>query len=90
MEANTSPENHKLSLDNRERLQMSGVKEVITFNDAKIVLQTSMGMLEFKGKNLNIQQLNLDEGNIDIKGTFNELIYSNKTAEKNFFKKLFK
>lgn len=81
---------HNLSLENRKKLEMSGVEEVITFNETKILLQTNQGTLNIQGKELNIQQLNLDNSQIRINGYVHSLEYSNKSTEKNIFKRLFK
>jgi len=79
-----------LSLKNRKYLELSGVKEVISFNDDKVLLQTTQGILEVKGQDLNIQKLNLDDGNVKIEGLIFSLNYSDKSHEKGLLKKLFK
>jgi len=81
---------HSLSLQNRKLLDMKGIKEVDSFNEEKITLQTIQGTLLIKGKNLNIQKLNLDDGSIKIEGQFSALDYSDKNVSGGFFNKLFK
>lgn len=81
---------HSISLQNRKLLEMKGVKEVESFNEEKIILQTIQGTLLIKGKNLNIQKLNLDDGSIKIEGQFSALDYSDKDIGRGFFNRLFK
>lgn len=91
-EKTKSPEKklHKLNLSNRKELDLVGVEEVISFNEDKIILQTNQGVLEIKGQELNIQKLNLDEANIEIRGLVFSLFYSDSKSEKSILKKLFK
>lgn len=79
-----------LVLKDRKYLDMSGIIEVISFNEEKVILQTTQGLLDIKGQDLNIHSLNLDNGNIKIEGLFSSLIYTDKNTEKGILKKLFK
>ncbi|MFW6022514.1 MAG: sporulation protein YabP [Halanaerobiaceae bacterium] len=79
-----------LTLNDRKFLAISGVKEVISYNEDKVLLQTTQGIMDIKGNELNIQKLNLDEGNVKIEGLIISLIYTDKTKEKGILKKLFK
>jgi len=79
-----------LTMKNRKYLELSGVKEVISFTEDKVLLQTTQGILEIKGNELNIHKLNLDDGDVKIEGLVFSLIYSDKTHEKGLLKKLFK
>ncbi|MGO1368166.1 MAG: sporulation protein YabP [Senegalia sp. (in: firmicutes)] len=83
-----------LSLENREKLNVSGVEQVESFNETQIVIYTLRGSLTIKGENLNISKLNLEDGNVKIEGLIESLTYSNKTSlgskEGNFLKKMFK
>ncbi|NBI07494.1 sporulation protein YabP [Senegalia massiliensis] len=83
-----------LSLENREKLNISGVEQVESFNESQIVIYTVRGSLTIKGESLNISKLNLEDGNVKIEGTIESLAYSNKintgSKEGSFFKKMFK
>ncbi len=81
---------HNLNLADRENLNMDGVEEVISFNDNKIILKTHLGGLEIKGKDLNVEKLNLEDNNIIIKGYVNSLIYSDRAPDENLIKRIFK
>jgi sporulation protein YabP len=83
-----------LSLENREKLNISGVEQVESFNESQIVIYTVRGSLTIKGESLNISKLNLEDGNVKIEGMIESLAYSNKTStgskEGSFLKKMFK
>ncbi|MFW5992045.1 MAG: sporulation protein YabP [Halanaerobiaceae bacterium] len=84
----SGPQN--LNLKNRRNMEMSGVNEVISFNEDRVVLQTTEGILNIRGKELNIEQLNLDDGKIKIAGLFFSLEYSDKKNSRSIINKLFK
>ncbi|MFW5998789.1 MAG: sporulation protein YabP [Bacillota bacterium] len=93
MSANKNLEKkHHLSLKNRKKLEIDGVKEVISYNESEINLQTNRGILDIKGNNLNIQKLNLEDSSIIVEGNINLLEYDdkNENKSKSIFKRLFK
>ncbi|QSX05497.1 sporulation protein YabP [Sedimentibacter sp. zth1] len=80
-----------LSLENRERLNITGVEKVDNFNDEVVILSTNKGKLTIKGINLTINKLNVDEGKITTNGQINSLIYTENNKEKvGLIKKLFR
>lgn len=85
---------HKIILNNREQGTLTGILDVISFDENTIVLDTDMGMLTIKGKDLHVSRLTLDKGEIDIEGRCDSLVYSSNESLRNsgqsFFAKLFK
>ncbi|OLS03007.1 sporulation protein YabP [Tissierella creatinophila] len=80
-----------ITLQDRERLNITGVNNVDSYNDTTIILSTIKGGLNIKGENLNISKLNLDDGSLKISGTINSLTYISKEgAPKNLLERLFK
>jgi sporulation protein YabP len=71
---NISPE-HRLILEQRERLVISGVEEVARFDEETIVLTTSLGELEIQGEGLHIEKLSLEGGELHVDGSISALIY---------------
>ena len=67
-------------LENREKLSISGVEHVDSFNDNTIVLATLRGGMIVKGASLNISKLNLEDGNVIIEGNVNSIVYNNKES----------
>ena len=71
-------------LENREKLNISGVLDVLSFDDQIVILETELGMLTIKGENLRINKLNLDSSEVAIDGEIYQLSYSEKdNLEKN-------
>ncbi len=84
---------HKLSLESREKLYVSGVTDVDSFNDNTVIISTQLGDLVIKGNELHINSLNINDGNIAIHGHIYSCIYTENAITKkdrNFFKSLFK
>lgn len=79
-----------LILRDRKYLELSGAREVISFNEERVLLQTTQGLLDIKGHGLNIHNLNLDNESIKIEGQINSLIYTDKNMDKGILQKLFK
>lgn len=83
--------NQRITLEDRERLNITGVENVNSYNDNTVVLSTIKGDLNIKGENLNISNLNLDDGSLRVSGIINSLTYISKEGEpKNFLERIFK
>ena len=84
---------HKIVLNNRNQGNLTGILDVIPFDENSIVLDTDMGLLTIKGKDLHVNRLSLEKGEIDIEGRTDSLVYSAGGGAKSgesFFAKLFK
>ena len=66
---------HKLTLLSRKELTMTGVTEVVSFDEQCIVLKTSMGLLTIHGQNLQLKNLSLEGGQAAVEGTLTAFIY---------------
>jgi len=67
-------------LENREKLSVSGVEHLDSFNDNSVVMETHQGVLSIKGDNLDINKLNLEDGNVVVEGKIYSMIYSDKDS----------
>lgn len=65
----------KLTLQQREALTMTGVTEVVSFDDSAIVLKTHLGDLIVQGENLVLKNLSLDGGQVAVTGHISSLVY---------------
>ena len=82
-----------LVLENRSRLNISGVLDVLSFDDQIIIVETELGMLTVKGDNLRINKLSIDTSEVIVEGEIISLTYSNKDLDKkseSFLGKIFK
>ncbi len=66
---------HRLTLVERKKLTVTGVTEVISFEDTLVTLQTGMGMLTVQGSQLQLKNLSLEGGQVEVEGTISALIY---------------
>ena len=66
---------HKLTLNERKSLTMSGVTEVVSFEETAVVLKTSLGLLTVQGQELKLKTLSLEGGQVAVDGTVSALIY---------------
>ncbi len=84
--------NHNAILENRKRLLLSGVTDVDSFNENQMLLFTELGELLIRGKNLHINEMNVETGDFSVEGDIWALIYGDKDKNKklNFIKKIFK
>jgi sporulation protein YabP len=67
---------HSITLEDRSHLCVSGVLEVISFDEEGIVMETECGMFVLKGAGLHIGKLDLDIGEIIIQGMIDSMDYS--------------
>ncbi|MGG7059491.1 sporulation protein YabP [Clostridium nigeriense] len=80
-------------LENRKKLVLTGVEEVISFDDEKILLNTKLGFLTIKGSELKMNKLDVQNGDVIIVGNISSIIYSSKEVKKekeSIISKLFK
>ncbi len=85
--------NHKVILENREKLTISGVDDVESFDEEKVVVITQMGTMTVTGADFRISRLNVDDGQLVIEGEIDEIEYSDTVRDNKsggFFGRLFK
>ena len=76
MDENTITKSHKLILNNRHTGSFTGILDVLSFDLSEVLLETEMGMLHIKGKDLHVNRLNLEKGEADIEGEIEAMTYS--------------
>lgn len=69
-------------LENREKITISGVLDVLSFDDQIVIVETELGLLTIKGENLRINKLSLDTTEVIVEGKINDLSYSEKSSDK--------
>lgn len=81
---------HNLTLEGREQLCVTGVSEVDSFDEEAIVMLTSKGKLIVRGKNLHIEKLSVEIGELTVEGFVNSLEYADDMRSGGgFFARLF-
>lgn len=89
--ASTTVQN--LILENRGKLNISGVLDVLSFDDQIVIVETELGLLNVKGENLRINKLSIDTSEVIVEGDIVSLAYSEKDYDKkgtSLFSKIFK
>lgn len=87
------PKVQNLILENREKLSVSGVIDVESFNDETIIVDTELGGLIVKGADLHISKLNLDNSELNVEGEIVSIEYTDNDGRSKgmgFFSRMFK
>lgn len=82
-----------LILENRKKLNITGVLDVLSFDDQMVIVETELGLLTVKGNNLRINKLSTDTEEVCVEGDIFNLAYSEKNTvgkETSLFGKIFK
>lgn len=80
---------HKLSLDERKQLSVSGVTEVESFDEQTVVLHTSCGDLIIRGEGLHMQTLSINGGQVAVDGQIDSLVYEQSRHSVGLLARLF-
>ena len=80
---------HKLTLNERKNLTMTGVTEVVSFDDTAVILKTALGTLVVQGKDLKLKTLSLDGGQVAVDGEISALIYEESKPSGGVLRRLF-
>ena len=75
MEEHFSDKPHTLFLENRNKITLTGVTDVESFNEELIRVETCFGTLNITGRELQVTKLDLQGGDINIEGNFISLTY---------------
>lgn len=81
--------NHTLTLSERNRLSMTGVTEVVSFDDTAVVLKTCMGTLLVQGQGLQLKTLSVEGGQVEVDGTVSALSYEEPRSERSWLGRFF-
>ena len=83
-----------LILENRRKLSVSGVLDVLSFDDQIVIIETELGLLTIKGETLRINKLSIDTSEVIVEGQIDSISYSskelNKKSNEGFLGKIFK
>ena len=80
---------HHVILEDRTKLSVTGVEDVLSFDEQEIVTRTGQGNLMIRGTELHIGKLMLDTGEVSIEGHIQELSYEETTPAAGLWSRLF-
>ena len=89
MEEKTSTRPHRLMMQNRSALSITGIRDVVSFDENQVVMDTDLGLLTMKGKDLHVSRLTLEKGEVDVDGTIDSLVYSSNESYRKSGESLF-
>jgi sporulation protein YabP len=84
---------HKVIIDSREKVVITAVEDVDSFNETEVIMLTNRGFITVTGEDLHINKLNLEEGQLVITGTIQSLDYADheeERAKRGVFSRMFK
>ena len=67
---------HTLLMEEREKVRIGGVMEVMSFDEEGIMMETACGLLMLKGAGLHIGKLDLESGDVTVDGSIDSITYS--------------
>lgn len=84
--------NHNVIMENREKVVITGIIDIHSFDDELVLTETDMGILTIKGKDLKMNKLNLDNTELVVEGQIGMLQYNDLDSVKKggMFNKIFK
>ena len=82
---------HSVIIDNREKLNISGISDVLSFDDETLILKSVLGKITVKGENLRITSFDNEIGDLISEGKIHAVVYMNDDKDSvGFFSRLFK
>ena len=72
---------HELNLSQRQKLTVTGVEEVVSFDESAVVLRTALGMLMVHGQGLQLKTLSVEGGQTVVEGSISALVYEEPRQE---------
>ncbi|MBO5867317.1 MAG: sporulation protein YabP [Oscillospiraceae bacterium] len=79
---------HKLTLQDRKKLTLTAVREIISFDENAVLLETALGTLEIQGQELKLKNLST-EGAVSVEGKIDALYYGQLQKKGSFWGRLF-
>lgn len=86
MEENGTSLPHRLVLDERKKLNLTGAREVIRFDEELVELDTARGNLVVQGSDLRLKCLSLEDGAVVIQGNISGILYDEPKQKRGFFR----
>lgn len=83
---------HNLIIEDRKKINISGVEEVQSFDDESVVLLTTMGELTVRGSDIKIGKLSTESGDLSITGNIRAISYTDDDydSDRGFFSRIFR
>lgn len=86
MEKNQIP--HKVTLSDRKKLTVTGVDEVVSFDDTTVQMETSLGSLTVYGQQLRLKNLSPEAGQLELIGEVEAMVYEQPRRKGGWFSRI--
>lgn len=80
---------HRVSLNERKELTVTGVTDVVSFDEETVILKTSLGVLNVHGRQLQLKTLSTNGGQVEVTGNVAALIYQQSKPTGSWLRRLF-
>lgn len=79
-------------LENRKKLTMTGIKDVLSFDDEVVAVDSELGLINIKGTDLRVNKISTESGDVIVEGTIRTIEYSDKdlSTRQGFMSRIFK
>ena len=81
------PINNKIILDNRNKISITGISQMLSSNETSISMLIKTTKLLIQGRNLHIEKLDVENGTLEASGTIDQVKYS---GNEGIIKRIFK
>lgn len=83
---------HNLIMKDRKYLEISGVKQIESFDEEMFIIETVQGYIEISGSELGLDKLDKERGEVHIKGMIEGIMYldDRKSSKESFMRKMFR
>lgn len=78
---------HGLTMENRQKAALTGVGEVLAFDESQVILSTDCGEIALTGEGLHVTRLMLEEGQLTVEGRIDGVIYTQRGPRRRLFGK---
>ena len=82
--------NNNIIIESRKKFTLSGIKDVVAFDEETVVLNSTQGRLVIKGIGLHINSFEAETGDLIGEGKINAVVYTVEDNGGGFFSRLFK
>lgn len=73
---------HKICWEQRRQGTITGVQDVISFDESLVEVETVMGVLTVAGSQLQVKRLSVEQGEMELEGNLEKMTYSESKQEK--------
>ena len=81
---------HRVSLNERKELTVTGVTEVVSFDEETVILKTSLGTMNIHGRQLQLKTLSTNGGQVEVSGNVTALIYQQTKPTGSWLQRIFR